>query len=93
MQTYDLGGVELWHADLYRLGLAGGAGRARARGGLRHRDLLVEWADRLGAALPARALMLHLDFLPETDHGRRARLDARGGGWDWLPGVLAGAAA
>ena len=50
---------------------------------------LVEWADRLGAAAPARRLELALDFVPRGDDARRARLVAHGEGWDWLAPALA----
>ena len=39
---------------------------------------LVEWADRLGPALPARRLMLGFDFLPGDAEGRLVRLEAVG---------------
>ena len=50
---------------------------------------LVEWADRLGPALPTRRLMLALDFVPGEDEARVAAIDAEGDGWDWLPAVAA----
>lgn len=89
VQTYDLGDVELWHADLYRLGdpdeiaelgLEDAFGRAIA---------IVEWADRLGPALPPRHLRIALDFVPGADDARRATVTAAGPGWDWLERVLA----
>ncbi len=50
---------------------------------------VVEWADRLGPAMPPRALLIDLDFAEATGEARRASIRATGGGWGWLAGVLA----
>ena len=93
VQTYDLGPVELWHADLYRLGSAGEIAELGLEDAFADAICLVEWADRLVEILPARRLMLALD-LPAGDADiRHARLTAHGPGWDWLPGILSEAAA
>jgi tRNA threonylcarbamoyladenosine biosynthesis protein TsaE len=93
VQTYDLGTVELWHADLYRLG----ADREMAELGLDEAFgtaiCVVEWAERLGPLAPARWLQLALDFVPGRDAARRATLTARGPSWDWLNAALAEARA
>lgn len=77
VQTYDLPGTEIWHADLYRLsqpdevielGLDEAFGRAIC---------LVEWPDRLGPLAPPDALHLALSH---RDEGRRADLSG-GQGW------------
>ena len=52
VQTYDLGAVELWHADLYRLGGAGEIAELGLEEAFATAICLVEWADRLGPALP-----------------------------------------
>ena len=93
VQTYDLGGVELWHADLYRLGSPAEIAELGLEDAFATAISLVEWADRLGTALPARRLMLRArPRRPATTDARRARLSAHGPGWDWLPAVLAEAA-
>ena len=90
VQTYDLGeGVELWHADLYRLGSTGELVELGLEDAFDSAICLVEWADRLGPALPARRLMLGFDCLPGDAEGRLVRLEAVGPGWDWLPDALA----
>ena len=70
VQVYEADGVEIWHADLYRLthpdevwelGLDQAFGQAIC---------LVEWPDRMGRHLPPDALRLRL--VPEGD-GRRVR--------------------
>lgn len=88
VQTYDLDGVELWHADLYRLGDASEAAELGLDEAFAAAICLVEWPDRLGPALPPRRLTLTLDFVPDAPDARRATLAADGGGWDWLPAVL-----
>lgn len=90
VQTYDLGAVELWHADLYRLGSAEETAELGLDEAFDAAICLVEWPDRLGEALPARRLDLALAFAEAAD-ARRARLAPRGPGWDWLPAALAGA--
>lgn len=88
VQTYDLDTVEIWHADLYRLDGADEIAELGLEEAFGTAICLVEWADRLGPALPARRLTLALAFAPEPDV-RWARLAASGSGWDWLPGALA----
>jgi tRNA threonylcarbamoyladenosine biosynthesis protein TsaE len=89
VQTYDLGETELWHADLYRLGSTAEVAELGLEDAFATAITLVEWADRLGPALPARRLMLALDLLPGTEDARAARIEAHGGGWEWLADALA----
>jgi tRNA threonylcarbamoyladenosine biosynthesis protein TsaE len=89
VQTYDLGAVELWHADLYRLGTIDEIAELGLEEAFETAICLVEWAERMGPALPARRLDLTLDFLPGGAEGRLARLAPQGDGWDWLAEALA----
>jgi tRNA threonylcarbamoyladenosine biosynthesis protein TsaE len=88
VQTYDLGTVELWHADLYRLGDGGEIAELGLDEAFATAITVVEWADRLGGAIPARRLSLDLAIAAGGDERRVARLRAFGGGWDWLPAAL-----
>jgi tRNA threonylcarbamoyladenosine biosynthesis protein TsaE len=88
VQTYDVGDAELWHVDLYRLGGPREIAELGLDEGFASAICLVEWADRLDAALPERALLLDLDFASDED-ARIARLQPRGPGWEWLPAALA----
>jgi tRNA threonylcarbamoyladenosine biosynthesis protein TsaE len=88
VQTYDLGACELWHADLYRLGTPGEVVELGLDEALERAIAIVEWAERLGEALPARRLTLDLGFVPAVPDARTATLTARGTGWDWLPATL-----
>jgi tRNA threonylcarbamoyladenosine biosynthesis protein TsaE len=92
VQAYDLDGVELWHADLYRLATTAELAELGLEEAFERAICVVEWADRLGPALPARALTVALAFVPGDDEARRATLSTTGTGWDWLPQALAAAA-
>ena len=85
VQTYDLGPVELWHADLYRLGGAGEIAELGLEEAFATAICLVEWADRLGRALPLRRLMLDLASRPAASSGAARGSRRTGPGWDWLP--------
>jgi tRNA threonylcarbamoyl adenosine modification protein YjeE len=93
VQTYDLGPVTLWHADLYRLASAEELPELGLDEAIPAAICLVEWPERLGALLPARRLDLTLGFLPGDDDARSLTLAARGPGWDWLAPLLGARAA
>lgn len=90
VQTYVSAQGEIWHADLYRLtgprdvdelGLAEAFDRAIC---------LVEWPDRLGPDLPARALTL--TFTPEAEgEARSLTLTATDPRWAPVLAALPGA--
>jgi tRNA threonylcarbamoyladenosine biosynthesis protein TsaE len=87
VQTYDLGDVALWHADLYRLTDPAEVEELGLEEAFDDAICLVEWPDRLGGALPDRRLDLALGFGPgETD--RTAAFRPHGAGWDWLDAAL-----
>jgi tRNA threonylcarbamoyladenosine biosynthesis protein TsaE len=88
VQTYDLGEVELWHADLYRLASPAEVAELALEDAFREAICLVEWAEKLGPALPARRLDLALDFVADRDDARRATLTSHGSGWAWLDEVV-----
>ena len=92
VQTYDLGPVELWHADLYRLRSAGEIVELGLAEAFERAITVVEWAERLGPLLPDRRLTIELGFVPGAPDARRAAVSATGPGWDWLPGVVSEAA-
>lgn len=89
VQTYALGDTELWHADLYRLGDPDEIAELGLEEAFSTAIAVVEWADRLGPAMPARHLGVALDFVPGDDDARTARITAAGPGWDWIPAALA----
>ena len=78
VQTYEAdgaesGGVEIWHADLYRLSHPDEALELGLSDAFDTAITLVEWPDRLGNAAPADAMRLTLMLEGE---GRRALLSA-----------------
>lgn len=78
VQTYCRGELELWHFDLYRLEAADEAWELGLEEALAEGVSLIEWPERLGAALPAERLELRLEHVGT---GRRAGL-AGGAGWE-----------
>jgi tRNA threonylcarbamoyladenosine biosynthesis protein TsaE len=83
VQVYPDGETEIWHADLYRLTHPDEVWELGLDQAFDQAITLVEWPDRLGRHLPARALRLRLEPLGA---GRRAILS---GG---RPGLLDGLA-
>lgn len=81
VQTYEADGVEIWHADLYRLSHSDEIAELGLEAAFESAICLVEWPDRLGALAPADAL--HLRLRPEAEdrcaciEGGRAGLLAR----------------
>jgi len=72
VQTYpSCRGVDIWHADLYRLGGSAEIEELGLAEAFAEATCLVEWPDRLGAMAPSTALRLQLDA---TDGGRARRL-------------------
>jgi tRNA threonylcarbamoyladenosine biosynthesis protein TsaE len=73
VQVYEADGVEIWHADLYRLTHPDEVAELGLEDAFRTAICLVEWPDRLGSARPSGALAITL----EADHeGRRATFSA-----------------
>jgi len=71
VQTYDLGDVEIWHADLYRLSHSDEIAELGLEAAFETAICLIEWPDRLGDLAPPDALRLQLG--PEGE-GRLARI-------------------
>ena len=88
VQTYDLPDCVIWHFDLYRLCTAEEAWELGIEDAFQSGISLIEWPERLGPLLPARHLIVALEFGP-TPTARRATLASSG---DWA-GRLAGIAA
>lgn len=58
VQTYDADGVEIWHADLYRLTSPDQVVELGLTDAFQTAICLVEWPDRLGSLAPRHALTL-----------------------------------
>ena len=74
VQTYTAAGIDIWHADLYRLShpdevLELGLDDAFTTG-----ICLIEWPDRLGRSAPANALNITLSA---EGNGRKAVLSGK----------------
>lgn len=83
VQVYDAEGVEIWHADLYRLTHPDEVWELGLDDAFQTAICLVEWPDRLGAHVPRDALQIRLEAAGE---GRRAVIS---GGRDGLGRALA----
>ena len=84
VQTYDADGVEIWHADLYRLSHPDEVLELGLDDAFATAICLVEWPERLGPHLPPDAL--HLRLAAQGD-GRMAHLS--GGRAGLLAALLA----
>lgn len=71
VQTYDLPGGTVWHADLYRLSHPDEAGELGLLDAMDSCVTLIEWPERLGRAMPPQGLKVALSHAAT---GRRARL-------------------
>lgn len=71
VQVYELDEVEIWHADLYRLGHPQEVIELGLDEAFTTAICLIEWPDRLGELTPSTAIRLVLDADGE---GRRATL-------------------
>jgi tRNA threonylcarbamoyladenosine biosynthesis protein TsaE len=71
VQVYEAAGVEIWHADLYRLGHPDEVWELGLDTAFDSAICLIEWPDRLGRHLPPGALHVRLASRGE---GREARL-------------------
>ena len=77
--------VELWHADLYRLGAPGEIAELGLEEAFDRAICLVEWPDRLGPAAPRPRLDPDARLRRRRRRRRAAPRSTPGGpGWDWL---------
>lgn len=74
VQTYDVDGGELWHADLYRLSSLEEIEELGLASAFDSAICLVEWPDRLAELTPPHALHLSLELLAEEEDSRRLTL-------------------
>jgi tRNA threonylcarbamoyladenosine biosynthesis protein TsaE len=69
VQVYEAAGIEIWHADLYRLTHPDEVWELGLDDAFSSAICLVEWPDRLGTHVPPDALRIRLEAHGE---GRRA---------------------
>ncbi|MGH1330070.1 MAG: tRNA (adenosine(37)-N6)-threonylcarbamoyltransferase complex ATPase subunit type 1 TsaE [Paracoccaceae bacterium] len=67
VQIYDLGAVEIWHADLYRLSSPHEAIELGLEDAFESAICLVEWPDRLGELAPETALHFEISYGAQDD--------------------------
>ncbi len=79
VQSYEIGGVEIHHFDLYRLEAADDALELGIEDAWADGIVLIEWPERLGSLLPGRALIVTFE-LGAAPQARQAMIEAPG---DW----------
>ncbi|WP_371170210.1 tRNA (adenosine(37)-N6)-threonylcarbamoyltransferase complex ATPase subunit type 1 TsaE [Aliiroseovarius sp. 2305UL8-7] len=62
VQTYDIGEVEIWHADLYRLSHPDEIVELGILQAFEEAICLIEWPDRLDTLAPSQPLMLSFEY-------------------------------
>jgi tRNA threonylcarbamoyladenosine biosynthesis protein TsaE len=87
VQSYEAGALEIWHADLYRLGSTAELEELGLTTAFETAFCLVEWPDRLGQETP-EALTISLDYA-DRDDARHASLTASGAAKEVLDTLLA----
>lgn len=80
VQSYDLGPVEIWHADLYRLTSPHEAIELGLEDAFESAICLVEWPDRLGDLAPKTALHFELAY-GDQDDARTLHIQTDGAKW------------
>ena len=83
VQSYDVGGTEIWHADLYRLSDPTEIAELGLEDAFTDAICLVEWPDRLGDAAPEGAIILSFDP-GKTDDTRVLRVTGNLDRWRGL---------
>jgi tRNA threonylcarbamoyladenosine biosynthesis protein TsaE len=79
VQTYQAGGLPIWHADLYRLSHPDELLELGLEEALEKGLLLIEWPDRMEGDLPSERLDVALE---EAGDARLARLTGWGVTWE-----------
>ena len=92
LQTYDLPGLEVGHADLYRIADPGELIELGLEECLTRGALLVEWPDRAASRWPAERLSVALGARPDDPEAREVTLTGTGR-WAGLVATLAGTSA
>lgn len=67
IQTYELGSIDIWHADLYRLSDPSEVYELGLDAAFDSAICLVEWPDRLGELSPQNALTLTFDVTKDDE--------------------------
>ena len=70
VQTYDRRPGEIWHVDLYRIERPGDALELGLEEAFTEAVCLIEWPERLGPLLPAKALSVRITLRGDERHVR-----------------------
>jgi tRNA threonylcarbamoyladenosine biosynthesis protein TsaE len=86
VQIYDLGDVDLWHVDLYRLTATDEIYELGLNTAIDEAICLIEWPERLGVLKPSAALSLRFEILGKGE--RQLHIAWSAAKWDTLPKLL-----
>lgn len=90
VQTYEVGGVEIWHTDLYRLSDAHELVELGLEDALREAICIIEWPEQVSFEWPEDALWIRVSG-NGTDTGRVATISTQSERLgELLRGVLSG---
>jgi len=81
VQTYHAGALEIWHCDLYRLTSADEIWELGLEVAFESALTVIEWPERLGPALPDRALRLEFAAGRDAAERRLALSSDRAADW------------
>ena len=87
IQTYDLGPVQIWHADLYRLSDVDELYELGLEAAFDDAICLVEWPERMGDQAPEDAMRLRLEITGENT--RVLHLEWTDSKWDTAGDMIA----
>ncbi len=86
VQTYDVVGTQIWHADLYRLSTTDELYELGLDQAFEEAICLIEWPERLGDLQAENPLHLTLDIIDENR--RRLTLEWADSKWDSVAKLL-----
>jgi tRNA threonylcarbamoyladenosine biosynthesis protein TsaE len=82
VQTYEIPGGEIWHADLYRLTSLDEIEELGLVDAFETAICLVEWPENLGDFAPKNALEVRMEPVPDSETGRHFRFGWCCAKWD-----------
>ena len=79
IQTYRAGGLEIWHADLFRISDPSEVAELGLDEAFEHAVCLVEWPDRLAGKEPGNCARIRFEMAGGSGEGRTlsVRIDTR----------------
>ena len=83
VQQYQIGPLELWHFDLYRLSGPEETDELGMEEAFANGVSMIEWPERLGSRLPRQRLEIYLEFPSDAGMQENRRMARLVGYGDW----------